>query len=409
MASLNSKNLTTDKITEDMQRVLHSKAQFLGTINKQYDNSFAQDGAKIGADLRVRLPRKYTVQSGPALSTEEPQENYITLPCRSQRHVDTTFTTADLALDIDAFSERITNPAMSQLAAYVDNDLLSMYSSVAPSVGTPGTPPTKMLPFSQARAKLNQQATPKDGNRCVLVDSNVSASLIEGVKGLFQDSTSISRQYLEGMVGRSSGFDFLESELLRTHTNGNFGDNTAVTNDTGIATGQTTISMDGYSVASPTAKKGDVFTIAGVFDVHPETRQAYSHLKQFVVTADTSGTSNAIANIPFSPAWNVSGVYQNISALPADGAVVVFTGAASTTYQNSLAYHKNAFLCASADLLMPSDVTHKSRVVFEGISMRVLTQYTISSDAMPTRIDVLYGYVMASDVNREPQACRVWG
>ncbi len=409
MASNSTTNLTTDQITEDMQRVLHSKAQFLGTINKQYDNSFAKDGAKIGASLRVRLPRKYTVQSGPALSTESPQEGSITLPCSSQRHVDTTFTTADLALDIDRFSERITNPAMSQLAAYVDNDLLSMYSSVAPSVGTPGTPPTKMLPFSQARAKLNQQATPKDGDRCVLVDSNVSATLIDGVKGLFQDSTSISRQYLEGMIGRSAGYDFLESELLNTHTTGAFGDNTAVTNDTGIATGQTTISMDGYSVAAPTALKGDVFTIVGVYDVHPETKQAYSHLKQFVVTANTTGSSNAIANIPFSPAWNVSGVYQNISALPADNAIVLFLGAASTTYQNSLAYHKNAFLCASADLIMPSDVHNKSRVVFEGISMRVITQYTIADDKMPTRIDVLYGFVMASDVNREPQACRVWG
>ena len=408
MASNTITNLTTDKITEEMQRVLHSKAQFLGTINKEYDDSFAKDGAKIGASLRVRLPRKYSVQSGAALSTEEPQENSVTLPCDSQRHVDTTFTTADMALDIDRFSERIVVPAMSQLAAYVDNDLLSMYSSVAPSVGTPGTAPVKMLPFAQARAKLNQQATPKDGDRCVLVDSNVSAAVIDGNRSLFQDSTSISRQYLEGMIGRSTGFDFLESELLNTHTNGAFAGSTLI-DDASIATGQTTIGIDAFTDAAPTIKKGDVFTIADVYDVHPETKQSYSHLKQFVVTADNTGSTNQITDVAFRPAIHLTGVYQNIDALPVDDAVVTFLGTAETTYQNSLAYHKNAFLCASADLLMPNDVHNKSRVVFEGMSMRVLTQYTISSDAMPTRIDILYGYIMASDTAREPQACRVWG
>lgn len=400
--------LTPDDILVEAQAILHSTAQFCGTVSRKYDKSFAIEGAKIGDQLRVRLPNKYTVSTGAALSTQDTTETSVTLDVSTQAHVDTTFTTDDLTMKIDTFSERILKPGISQLAAYIDNDALSMYNTVAPSVGTPGTPPTSLLPFGQARAKLNQQATPIDNDRMALIDSNVSATLTNGLKGLFQDSTSISRQYLEGMIGRGSGLDFYESELLQTHTTGAFA-GTVLVDDAAIAAGDTAIGMDAFTDAAPTVKKGDVFTIAGVFDVHPETKQAYSHLKQFVVTADNTGATNQITAVAFKPALNSTGAYQNISALPADNAAVTFVGTASTTYQNSLVYHKQAFTVATADLIMPDDVHFKARSVFEGISMRILRQYTIGDDKIPARIDVLYGYAALSDVNREPQAARVWG
>jgi hypothetical protein len=400
--------LTPDVITREAQRILHSKAQFCGTITREYDSSFAKEGAKIGDTLRVRLPNKYTVSTGAALSTQDTTETKVSLDVSTQAHVDTVFTTDELTMDIDTFSQRILQPGISQLAAYIDNDALSMYNGIGPSVGTPGTAPTTILPFGQARAKLNQQATPIDNDRTSLVDSNVSATLVNGLKGLFQDSTQISRQYLEGMMGRTSGLDFYESDLLQTHTNGAFA-GTVLIDDASIAHGQTEIGMDAFTDAAPTIKKGDVFTIAGVYDVHPETKKVYSHLKQFVVTADNTGSSNEITDVAFSPAINLTGAYQNINAIPVDGEAVTFIGTAETIYQNSLVYHKNAFTIATADLLMPDDVHFKSRVNFEGISMRILRQYTIADDKIPARIDVLYGYIKLSDTNREPQAVRVWG
>lgn len=410
MASLVSTNLTPDMITREMQRVLHTKAQFCGTINREYDDSFAQEGAKIGATLRVRLPRKYTVSIGSALSAQSPQENSVTLPCSTQAHVDTTFSTAELALDIDDFSDRIIQPAMSQLAAYIDNDALTMGASVAPSVGTPGTGPTNLLPYLQAKAKLNQQATPIDNLRTAMVSSDTSATLVNGLSGLFQDSTQISNQYLQGKMGRTAGFTFYENDLLNRHTTGDFGAGTAAVNDAAVADGQNTLDMDTFTVAAPTLTVGDVFTIDGVFDVHPETKVAYQHLKQFVVTADAGpGAVNALTGVAFSPTLQSTGAYQNISALPADDAVITFFGSATTSYNYDICYHRDAFTMATADLEMPNDVHFKSRIVFEGISMRVLRQYTISDDAIPARVDVLYGYVPINDGLREPQACRVWG
>ena len=408
MASMASTNLTPDMITEEMQRVLHTKAAFCGTINREYDSSFAKEGAKIGASLRVRLPRKYTVSTGAALSTQEPQEYSVTLPCSTQAHVDTTFSTAELALDIDRFSERIIQPAMSQLAAYIDNDALTMYSSVAPSVGTPGTSPANLLPFLQAKAKLNQQASPVDDLRTAMVNSSTSTTLVNGLQSLFNAQGQISKQYIQGRMGQAAGYTFYENDLLNTHTTGAFA-GTVLIDDASIATGQTEIGMDAFTDAAPTIKKGDVFTIAGVFDVHPETKVAYQHLKQFVVTADNTGSSNEITDVAFSPAIVSTGAYQNISALPADGAAVTFVGTASTTYKTDLCYHRDAFTMATADLEMPNDVSFKSRVVFENISMRLLRQYTINDDHVPARVDVLYGYIPINDGRREPQAVRVWG
>jgi len=409
MASMVSTNLTPDMITREMQRVLHTKATFCGTINREYDNSFAQEGAKIGASLRVRLPRKYTVSTGAAISTQAPQEYAVTLPCSTQAHVDTTFTTAELALDIDDFSNRIIQPAMSQLAAYIDNDALSMYSSVAPSVGTPGTSPANLLPFLQAKAKLNEQASPVDDQRTALVNSSTSTTLVNGLQSLFNAQGQIANQYLQGRMGQAAGYTFYESDLLNTHTNGAFGDGTHAVDDAAIASGDTTLGMDTFSVASPVLNAGDVFTIAGVFDVHPETKVAYSHLKQFTVAATVTGATSAIASVSFSPALVSTGAYQNISALPANNAVVTMVGSASTTYKTDLCYHKDAFTMATADLEMPNDVHFKSRIVFENISMRLLRQYTISTDAVPARVDVLYGYIPINDGRREPQAVRVWG
>ncbi len=411
MASFTQNLLTPDMITRRAQAVLHSKATFCMTIHRDYDASFAQRGAKIGDTLRVRLPSKYSVTTGAALSTQPTTESSVTLPVQTQAHVDTTFTSAELTMDLDDFDDNIITPAISQLAAYIDNDALNMHDTVGPSVGTPGTTPQTFLVWALAKAKLNQQATPKDDNRCAHLDSLASAYTADALKGLFHPSRNISRQYLEATMGTMAGLDFYESDLIQTHTNGAFA-GTVLVDDAAIASGDTTIGMDGFTDAAPTVKKGDVFTIAGVFDCHPETKQPYSHLKQFVVTADTTGATNQITAVPFSPAIISTGAFQNVvtaDVTALDNAAVTFTGDPSTIYPQNLVYHKNAFAMATADLIMPNDVHFKSRRVFEGISMRLISQYTISDDSLPSRFDVLYGYKELHDTKREPQACRVWG
>ena len=184
-------------------------------------------------------------------------------------------------------------------------------------------------------------------------------------------------------MGRTGGFDFYENTLVPAHTAGAGVDDSYLVN--GAAESGSTLTVDGGTAA---LKDGDVFTIAGVFMVHPETRQSTGVLQQFVVTADYAGGAG---DISISPPITASGAYQTVSNVPADNAAITFVGTASTAFQQSLAFHKSAFTFATADLVLPQGVDFASRQSYDGISLRIIRQYDINTDAFPCRVDILYG------------------
>ncbi len=376
--------LTPSQITKEALRILHQKLTFVGTIKRDYDDSFAKSGARIGDSLRIRLPNQYTVRTGANLSTQTTTENSVTLQVNNQRGVDTTFTSNELTLSLDDFSKRILQPAMSVLAANIEADALSMALDVYNSVNNVGS----ALTFNrvmQARKLLNDNLAPMDNDRSILLNTQDNVDLVDALKGLFQDSAAIKEQYKEGQMGRTGGFDFYENTLLPTQT-------------TGTALSATTYTINGASqvgssivvaTGSTTFARGDVITMAGCFSVHPETKVSTGNLQQFVVTAAYAGGAG---NLQVSPAIVTSGGTQNVSASPTNGGAITKIGGASAVYRPSLAYHKDAFCFATADLIMPSGVDFASRQVMDGISMRIVRQYAISTDTFPCRIDVLYGY-----------------
>lgn len=388
--------LTPDMITKEALRILHEKLAFVGTINREYDASFAVDGAKIGDSLRIRKPAQYTVRTGKTLSTQDHTEQNTTLTVSTQKGVDVKFSSVERTMDLDDFSKRVLEPQMAVLASNIEADVLQgATQAVYNLVGTPGTTPNSMLTFGQARAKLNQYLAPKDNQRCIQIDSLAVAEMVNTLKGLFHDDAAVSKQYREGMMGRTSGFDWYEQEKVLVHTNGS--DVTGVTLNTyTITDGDSDINITGASAAPAV---GSVFTIAGAFAVHPETKDAYSHLQQFVVE---SATTSAIT---FSPTIYTTGARQNISAVPGTTAALTFVGAASTDYPQHLAYHKDFCTFATADLVKPEGVDFCSRQVFDGISLRIVRAYDINNDEFPCRIDVLYGYKAI----RPELACRITG
>jgi len=386
--------LTPTQVTREALRVLHEKLSFIGTINRTYDSRFAEKGAKIGDTLTIRLPNQYTVRSGKTLNAQDTQENSTSLAVATQKGVDMNFSSAELTMDMDDFSKRIIQPAMAVLASSIESDALTnMTKQVYNGVGTAGTTPNALSIFGNARAKLNQFLAPKDNNRFLQIDSLAMSSMVDTLKGLFQDANSIKKQYLEGMIGRTAGFDWYENERILYHTTGS--DHTTVTvNDGAIATGDSTLTF-----AGGTLSVGTIFTIANVYAVHPETKVAYSFLKQFVVTAVNGN------DYTFSPAIHSTGALQNVDALPVTTAAVTAVGSASTTYPQHLAYHQDAFAFATADLEMPQGVHFASRQVYDGISIRVVRAYDINNDNFPCRLDVLYGY----NAIRPELACRITG
>ena len=390
--------LTPQMITREALRVLHNKLTFIGAINRQYDDSFAKSGAKIGDTLKLRLPNQFTVRTGATLSAQDISEQSVALQVGTQKGVDMNFSSVDLTLSLDDFSSRVLEPAMAVLAAALEADAVTMYKDVYQQVGTPGTTPNTLLTYLQARARLNNSLTPMDTNRTAHLSPLATATIVDALKGLFQDSSAIREQYREGAMGRTAGFDWFENPLVPTHANGN---SVAGVQVTGAGQTGTTLNIKGVASGNAFAH-GTVFTIAGVYEVHPETKVATSRLQQFVVAADAtmSGTTGALT---ISPSINVTGATQNVSGSPADSAALAIVGSASTAYEQELAFHRDAFAFATADLVMPKGVDFAAREVYDGVSMRIVRAYDINNDAFPCRIDVLYGYKTI----RPQMACRV--
>lgn len=378
--------LTPTMVTREALRILHQKLQFVGSIVRDYDSSFAKTGAKIGDTLKVRLPNQYTVRTGAALSTQDTAETSVDLTVATQKGVDVTFSSAELTLDLDDFSTRILKPAMSVLAANIEADALSMYKDVYNTVDLDASTIT-FKGIMEAGRKLTDSLAPRDDNRCVQLTTGHNVDLADALKGLFHESTGIAKQYREGMMGRTAGFDFYENTLLASHATGTAAKTTGYLTD--HTTPQTGASIE-IDTGTTTFLVGDVITIAGVNAVHPETKADLGVLQQFAVTADSGASATLLA---IAPAIVATGAKQNVSNAAANNQAIVKVGAgASEVMTNTLAYHKEAFAFATADLLLPDGVHFAAREVFDGISMRIIRDYTIADDQMPCRIDVLYGY-----------------
>lgn len=377
--------LTPTAVTREALRILHQKLNFVGSINRQYDDSFAKAGAKIGDSLKIRLPNQYTVRTGKTISTQDTAENSVTLQVATQKGVDVNFSSAELALSLDDFSKRILDPAMAVLAANIEADAMSMYKDVYNAIWTSGSAIVYNNILS-GRVLMNNSLAPMP-SRTANLNSQDMADLIKDTKTLFNDQAQLSKQYREGYMGRAAGFDFVENTLWPGNTRGAEDANYVINTSTGITSGSATLAVTGGTGAMV---KGDVFTIVGVNSVHPETKVDTGVQQQFVVTAANAGGAG---NITVSPTPITSGAQQNVVINSAGaGKALAFAGTASGFDGTSMLYQEDAFTFATADLIMPNGVDFARREVQDGISLRIVRQYDINNDNLPCRIDVLYGY-----------------
>jgi hypothetical protein len=378
--------LTPTQVTRKALAILHQKLRFIGTINRQYDDSFAKSGAKIGDSLKIRTPNQYTVRTGRILDVQETQESSVTLQVATQKGVDLNFTSNELTLSLDDFSERILDPAMAVLAAAIEDDALGTMRKTVYNQANNTAAAITFANVLAGRKKLVDNLAP-DGNRTALLSSNDNAGLVDALKGLFNDQSRLAKQYREGVMGNTAGFDFMESTHLSTQTRGSGDANYVCNTSTGITSGSATVAV---TAGTGTIKEGEVFTIAGVNMVHPETKADTGILQQFVQTTDYAGGAG---NLTVSPIPVTSGATQNVVINSAGASkAVTIAGTASTNYGQSMVYHKDAFAFATADLVMPKGVDFAAREVFDGVSIRVVRQYDINNDQFPCRLDVLYGY-----------------
>jgi hypothetical protein len=390
-------------ITRKSLEILENNLVITRNVNRQYDDSFAVEGAKIGSTLRIRLPDRALVTDGAALQVQDDNEQFTTLTVASQKHIGVNFTSAELTMQLDDFAERVLKPRISQLASSIDADVANAYKTIGNTVGTPGTTPSTSLVLLQAQQKLNENAAVMSP-RYATVNPAANAGLVEGMKGLFNPTDTISKQFKNGMMGTGVlGFDEINmSQSIKQHTTGTRAATGGTVTTTVSAQGAASIALTVGSAV--TVKAGDVFTVADCFAVNPQTRESTGSLFQFVALADATAVSTAIT-VTVAPIYTSANALATVDSFPTAGKAVVFVGAASTQYAQNLVYHKDAITFATADLLLPQGVDMAARAVHNGISLRIVRQYDINNDRMPCRIDVLYGF----STIRPQMGCRIWG
>lgn len=397
--------LTIDMITRKSLEILENNLVITRNVNRQYDDSFAVEGAKIGSTLRIRLPNRALVTDGAALQVQDDNEQFTTLTVSSQKHIGVNFTSAELTMQLDDFAERVLKPRISQLASSIDADVANSYKYIGNTVGTPGTTPATSLVLLQAQQKLNENAAVMDP-RYATVNPAANAGLVEGLKGLFNPTDTISKQFKNGMMGTGVlGLNEINmSQSIKQFTTGSRTATGGTLSAAVTAEGATSIAITGAGNAG-TIKIGDVFTVADCYAVNPQTRESTGSLFQFVAVADVTLNGSGAGTITVAPMYSAGNALATVDVLPQSGKAVVFVGAASSQYAQNLVYHKDAITFATADLLLPQGVDMAARAVHNGISLRIVRQYDINNDRLPCRIDVLYGY----SVIRPQMAVRMWG
>lgn len=384
--------LTISMITREALRILENNLTFTKYVRRDFDDSFGVAGAKIGTVLNIRKPPRYVGRVGQGLQIEDATETSVPLTLNTQRGVDIAFTSQDLALSIDDFSDRFIKPAIANVANFIDFDGLGQYLNVYNAIGTPGTVPNTLLTYLQAGQRLDEEAAPRDKQRALVISPGMQATIVDALKGLFQSSEDIAEQYEQGTMGQVIGFKWSMDQNVRVQVVGPLGGAPAV-NGAGQV-GASLITNGWTAAAAKRLSAGDVFTIAGVNAVNPQNKQSTGSLRQFVALTDVSSDSGGNATIPIAPAIIPAGPFQNVSQAPPNTNALTILGAANTNTPQGMAFHKDAFALGCADLPLPGGVDMAARVSDKqlGMSIRLVRAYDINTDRFPCRLDILYGW-----------------
>lgn len=370
-------------IAKETLAILENNLVAAGKVNRQFENQFN----KIGNTITVRKPNKFTVTSGPGLSIQNVTEPSTAITISNQKHVDFQFSTSDLTLVIEEFSDRYLKPAAAKLANQIDFDVLTNFKSIYNEVGTPGTVPNAFSFLAAVGQRMDETAVPQDG-RVLILNSAANWALATALSsGVYV--RSVAEPAFKGFLAALANFEIYLDQNIQSQTVGALG-GTPVVNGAS-QTGSALVTNGWTAGVAGLLNVGDVFTVAGVFTVNPMNLQSTGALQNFVVTAAAASDGGGNSTVQISPAIVTSGAFQTVSNAPANGASITVLGTRLTSYAQNLGFVRDAFGLVMVPMELPQGVDFAARQMWKGISLRIVRQYDINNDVMPCRIDVLYG------------------
>lgn len=386
--------LTINMITREAIDLFRNSNAFIKNLDRQYDDQFAREGAKIGTALRIRLPNDYVVRDGPVASPQDTQEQSTTLVVSTQKGVDVSFSTVERTMSLDDYSERVLAPMVNVLAGNVANYIMQgVEGGVSNFVSNTDGAGAIISPNSgtvlQAGALLTKRSA-AGMNRNLVADPFTMAKMVETMQGLFNPSTKISKQYDSAQIYNALNFKWFEDPTVLVHTTGTFSAGTV------NGANQTGTSLVTNAITG-TFKIGDIITIGGVNAVNRVTKSDDGVLQQFVITANVSTGATSIPIYPalIGPNTLTGGAqqYQTVAALPANGAALALVNQASEQYRKNIAFAPGAITMVTADLKKPKMVEEIASVTQDGLHIRMLTAYIPGTDQLLTRLDLLLGFL----------------
>ncbi len=381
--------LTISMITREAIPLFVNSNAFIKNLNRQYDPEFGKNGEKIGSQLRIRLPNDYTVTNGPALSVQDTAEQQTVLTMSVQMHVDVSFTSVDMLLSLDDFSERILLPMMNNLSGKVSSNIMQANAEALCNIsanldaGNNILSPTDAT-YLDAKATLDINSAPPVRHK-IINDPRTEARVVTSLTGLLNPQTAISDQYYEGVMYRALNALWFSDALTIKHTTGSF------TAGTVNGAGQTGPSLVTNAITG-TLLVGDIFTVAGVIAVNRVAKTTTGENRQFVVLTNAASGATTINIYPsIIPQANGNDVqYETVLSSPANGAAISLYTNPSITYRKNFRYVPEAITMATGDLPMPENkVTARHR--YDNISLRYVADYIIGTDQKASRLDVLFG------------------
>ena len=399
--------LTISMISRDAAIVLGNTLDLAKRVNRDFDNDFGVKAAQIGQTINVRRPIRPTVRTGSVVDIQAITETYSPLSFTQPVGTDYALTSQELTFSVEDYFDKVVEPSVTRIASQIEADGQSLITKFYGAVGTPGTALTggasgTALPaITKALALLNKNDAPKEaGRKTLLNDPDFNAVLATSNLTYFNPGPEISKNYTSGYQGDFSSFRVFMNQLVQSHTNGTYGGTPVVATtvpSTSTWSTSSTLATSGWSSGATTLNAGDVFTIAGVYMVNPQTKQTLSTLQQFVVVTQVSDTSGAIT-MTVSPAIVTTGGFQNVSAAPQSGATITVLGASGVTTQNALAFDRDAIMLAAKELVPTSVGMGKTTTDDQTmLPIRVVQAYDVRTNQEILRFDVMYAWATLYD------------
>lgn len=402
----------TDLITNEFLFQLVNACRFFPALNKDYADRFT-DRMRVGESIKVRKPPIYGVRTGETFTEQDIEDQYCTMTVLDTKGVDLEVTNREQMFNFTSLQEQVIKPAATALANEVERDLLSRaVLATFNFVGVPGTTPSTLETYNNARAIMFDNSAPEDEMTRLIITSGMGVKTNTAGLSLFHPGPIIADSFRKGFIGRHSMAEVFESQVLPTLTTGAYGASTPAAH-TGTLTGAT-ITTDGWEADASAVAAGDVVQFANSYEVNRWTKGSTGRLKNFVITAAADDTAGAMS-LSISPAIVATGNYQNVTAAPVDGDLIsIYSKAAANlgdidglASPNGLRFHRNAFLAASFDQPMPDGgaVGMMKSDPKSGIKIRFTKAWDIDANKQKYRFDVVYAWGVAY-----PElACRIVG